>query len=202
MTIVLKKIRARCARLWRRAVCVFFGLDPWHAGLPSDRKYPADIVTHLNRRPTNMRATAAEIGCGLGDISGRIAYNAVDCYDRDRRVLRAAKLLNLLAKPSNISFQVLDFPGTMPQGYYDVLILVNWIHTVPPDALKTAFNILFEKHLKPGGELIFDTVSDAGYRYHHEAPRLAAGLNAVVVKLGRYDRGRDVFSLHKLPFPH
>jgi len=193
------RIYRRLLLAYNKLLAAAFGLDPWHAGLALDRLYPADIIAYLNKRGETARESAIEIGCGLGDILVRLNYKTKIGYDSDGAVLKAAKFKNMLSFQNKTQFVQLDFPGSFPNGKHDAIILVNWIHHLAPETLKSSVRVLYEKHLNPAGEIILDTVADPEYSHNHSMNEVVSGLNCRVLKIGDYPRGREIYSLLKSP---
>jgi len=172
-----------------------FHFDPWHLSTRLQRRYPEDIVRHLNARPEAGRRSALEIGCGLGDILRSLRFSARTGYDSDPRVLKAARVLSRIACSGRISFRPFTFPDTPLRERYDVILLVNWIHEVPSETLTRELHRYLRDHLTAGGELIIDTVQSRDYRFNHSIAALTAGLNCAVKKIGDYKSGRAVFAI-------
>ena len=187
----------RLRREIRRSAVFLLGVDPWHAGIAPDREYPGDIIKHLNSRAAESRASAVEIGCGLGDIINHLRFNSKTGYDSAPRTLRAAALFSALFGTGKTSFAELNFPQQLPPGRHDAIILVNWIHEVAPEPLKAGITALYNEHLNAGGELVLDTVEDKEYLHNHCAQTLANGLDCAIVKIGGYARERTVYALQK-----
>jgi SAM-dependent methyltransferase len=189
------KVRVRLERGFRRALRSFYGFEPWHDSPPADKPYAADIIAFLNARPAEKRGAAAEIGCGLGDILRGLKYAERHGFDSEERVLKGARLLARLFSPGSVRFSAFTFPGTRLEGRYDAIIMVNWIHHVPPATLKAGVRTYFSENLAPGGVIVLDTVGDEEYEFNHAIGDLAEGLDCSVVKVGDYARRRSVFAV-------
>ena len=182
-------------RLERAFLQRLYGFDRWHVGHAAE-PYAADIVRFLNEWPEADRESVVEIGCGLGDILRRIRFRSRLGLDRDPRVLAAARLLSHFHGGTPPRFDVFDFPQAVLSGTYNAIILVNWIHDVDSPRLRDAIDVYLARHLRPGGGVVLDTVSDRAYTYNHDIQRLAPA-GAVTVHLGRYARNRDIWVLRK-----
>ena len=178
-------------RLERRLLQRVYGFDRWHVGHAGEA-YAADIVRYLNGRAEADRQAVVEIGCGLGDILRPLRFRARLGLDRDPRVLAAARALALFQRGADLRFEVFEFPEAPLSGEYNAIIMVNWIHEIEPDRLGRAVHAYFAEHLRDGGCLILDTVQDPAYTYNHDVRTLAPP-EAIVDRLGRYPRGRDVW---------
>ena len=194
---IIVRLLRRLSLLSNKLLTAAFGLDPWHAGTALDRLYPADIIAHLNKRTERGRQSAVEIGCGLGDIISALNFKRKTGYDLDRAVLKAAVFKNIFSGQGRTCFLPLDFPKSFPAGKHDSIILVNWIHHLHPDILKSCVAELYEKHLNQDGEIILDTVSDPDYEYNHQIQEITEGLDCSIAKIGNYPRGRVVYALRK-----
>jgi SAM-dependent methyltransferase len=172
-----------------------YGFDRWHLG-HSGEAYAHRIVEFLNGWPAADRGAVVEIGCGLGDILRGLRFETRLGLDRDPRVLAAARVLAVARGHVGLAFGVLEFPETLLRGRYNAIVLVNWIHEIPPPALAAALRTCFVEHLVPGGAIIVDTVRDVAYMYNHDIEALAP-LGARVQHVGRFARQRDVWALVK-----
>ncbi len=189
----------RVVRAWRRldrhVLYWFFRFDRWHLGHP-DEAYVRPIVDFLNRRPAPDRRTIVEIGCGLGDILRRVRFRSRLGLDRDSRAVAAARVLAAARGQRALAFRRFEFPDSPLEGRYDAIVLVNWIHQVPPDLLGAMLQTYFTHNLLPGGVMVVDTVTDPAYTYNHDIRRLAP-TGSRVEHLGAFARGRDVWALVK-----
>ena len=70
--------------------------------------------------------------------------------------------------------------------------MVNWIHQIDPDALRTALRSYLGSHLAAGGVMVLDTVDDPAYMHNHDVYALAPSA-ARVELIGDYPRGRRVW---------
>lgn len=178
-------------RLERRLLRRIYGFDRWHVG-HADEPYAADIVGYLNGLPDRDRQSVAEIGCGLGDILRHLRFRTRLGLDRDPRVLAAARLLARFQRGAPPRFEVFEFPRARLTGVYNVIIMVNWIHQVDSEQLRTEVHSYFARHLRPGGRVVLDTVDDPAYMYNHDIHALAPP-GAVIDHLGQHPRGRHVW---------
>lgn len=194
----IKKVIALPERLFRRVLLFIFKFDKWHINTLTERSYANDIIKHVNSRPENERQSLVEIGCGLGDIIRNAKYRNRLGFDMDANVLKAASFLSRLYANGTVSFDVFEFPKSTLNGKHDVLILVNWIHHIAPEVLRTKLEEYFTNHLNTNGELIIDTVQNQGYKYNHSIDFLVANLNCKLVEVNAYEMGRKIFAIKKL----
>lgn len=191
---------ARLARHVDRYVLYrLFRFDPWHLGHGGD-PYARAIVRFLNARPPQLRDRVVEIGCGLGEILRRLRFRSRLGLDRDPRVLQAARILARLRGHRNITFAEFEFPSAELKGDYDAIVMVNWIHQVPPGPLAAALRGYFAAHLNPGGVIVIDTVRDPAYTHTHDVRALTPP-GAIVEHVGSFGRGRDIWAFVKPPTP-
>ena len=165
------KIRCRMDRLGLRALRLLFGFASWHAAAPySCRPYKKLVVELANALHPSI---AVEVGCGLGDIIGRV--NAADRIgiDVDSRVIRAARFLHR-GRGIWVHGDGDCIRRAISQGRtIDCLIMVNWIHTLSPERLRELLSPL----LPITRYLILDAIDADGpdsYRYKHDFAFLAA----------------------------
>lgn len=187
-------IRRRATRFARTLLHRLYPFDAWHIGHAGE-SYVGDIVRQLNDTPDELRTSAVEIGCGLGDILRRLRYERRLGLDRDPHALSAARVLSAWQRPAPV-FKEFDFPSSTLPGIHDAIIMVNWIHEIDPDRLAGTLQRYFADHLSPGGLILIDTVADPAYTYNHDVQRLAPA-GAALEHLGQYPRSRDVWVLRK-----
>jgi SAM-dependent methyltransferase len=185
----------RLERACRHGLRLIFRFDDWHTSPLLERPYARDVIDHLNARPAARRVRVAEIGCGLGDIIRRVRYDFRTGLDADTRVLDAARLLARFGRRPAPCFERFVFPDGMLTGRFDAIILVNWIHHIPPDILGGKIKEYAREHLSPGGIIVIDTVSDSEYRYNHVVEDLTSGLACLVTVIGTYMRGRTIYAI-------
>ncbi|HEY4336768.1 MAG TPA: class I SAM-dependent methyltransferase [Puia sp.] len=195
---LLEKVLSLTIRPSRRLLRSYFKFDKWHVSTLYDKKYALDIVRHLNSRPAAERTAAVEIGCGLGDILRHLRYRQRTGFDNDRDALRAARFLSRLRGQTRVDYDYFEFPASPLNGTSDVILMVNWIHHVPPDLLKKKLGGYFEHHLRPGGEIVIDTVQDKEYKFNHDIRFLTLGLPATIERLGEYQRQREIWLIKKI----
>jgi hypothetical protein len=176
-----------------------FRFDHWHVSPLLERPYARDIINYLNSQPADHRRRIIEIGCGLGDILRNVRFHEKLGLDCDINALRAATFLSCLRlKREDIRFEYSKFPDTQVNGFYDAILMVNWIHNIPPVLLKEKIEEYFREHLLPGGQFLIDTVGAKNYKYNHSVEFLTEGLDCSVATLGNYENMRNIFILKKL----
>ena len=184
------------SKIYRRFLKLIFGFDKWHISPLKERPYAIDIIRYCNKLST--RSFFAEIGCGLGDITRNVLFENRTGYDMDEKVLKAARFLPVIGSRKSITYKVFHFPETLLSGSLNVLTMVNWIHHVEPETLKTKLSEYFNKNLLTKGEIIIDTVQDPTYKYNHDIKFLSKDLNCSIHCLGKYARKREVWAIKKL----
>jgi 2-polyprenyl-3-methyl-5-hydroxy-6-metoxy-1,4-benzoquinol methylase len=182
-------------RIWKWGLQKYFHFDKWHIVSLRQRKYARDIINFCNGL-TN-KSNFLEIGCGLGDIIRNVHFINRVGHDSDQRVLNAASFLNKISLEPRIRFSLFHFPDSDISGKYDVILLVNWIHHIEPYILKSKIEEYYNDHLLETGSLILDTVQHPEYRYNHDVGYLTKDTNARVIKLGDYERQRQVWLITK-----
>jgi hypothetical protein len=166
----LRRLRCRIDCLRLHALRLVFRFDPWHAGAPySCRPYKALVVQLANALQPSV---AVEIGCGLGEIIGRISASDRFGVDADSRVIRAARFLHcgrgfwIHGEGNCIESLIAS------ERKIDCLIMVNWIHSLSPERLSDLVIPLLSRTRF----LIVDAIDADGpnsYRYKHDFEFLA-----------------------------
>jgi SAM-dependent methyltransferase len=185
------------SRIFRTLLYYYFRFDKWHVHTRYDRQYPDDIVRYLNSKPLDNRTSVVEIGCGLGDILTNLDYKKRVGFDLDLNALRAARFLSKLRFQANNSFDWFKFPDSELNGVFDTIIMVNWIHHVPPVLLKTKIEQYFKDNLSTGGEIVIDTVHNPQYEINHSIDAIVPDLSCKIVNISKDKTGREVFAITK-----
>jgi SAM-dependent methyltransferase len=196
-SLILNKLHLKVLKTFKILLRKFFGFDRWHLVTYLERQYVFDIIQHLNNR--DIRDSALEIGCGLGDIIKRLNYNVRVGLDREKEVLSAFRFTNKIQKfwVKSISLSIFDFEKDTVLGKYNVIIMCNWIHNIEPEFLKIKVEELMRDHLTPGGELILDTVENKSYQYNHSPEYLYPNISVEMKVIGNYEHGRKILSFIK-----
>ncbi len=125
--------------------------DPW--GFAS-REYELhkylDTLMHL---PQPRYRAAFEPGCSIGVLSGMLAARVDNLLSVDvsRKALEKARCRN--ADKENIVFQYMQFPGQVPGGTFD-LVLLSEVAYYWGDAEFAQARSEVMKMLEPGGDLV------------------------------------------------
>ena len=188
---LVRRLRTEALRAPRRVLRLVYGFDSWHEWPAVARPYVRDIARYLNSRPAAQRESVLEIGAGLGDILRRLRYGQRLGLDQEDAVVRAARLVSALTRDGT-RFAVSHFPDDAIAGRFDAVILVNWIHSVPPDVLRSNLRRVVDENVRQGGVVVLDLVDGSGYPYHHSADFLADGLPVTVDVIASYDDGRRI----------
>jgi SAM-dependent methyltransferase len=183
-------------RLWKGILRKIYRFDKWHVVSLRQRKYARDIISWCNDRP--VRNSFLEIGCGLGDVVLNIRYKKIAGCDADPNVLKAASFLARIRQNRRIKFSICEFPGTAITGRFDIILMVNWVHHIEPEILRSELKKYFDTLLNSGGAIVIDTVHHPEYRYNHDIAYLAKGMErAAIERIGGYERGRELWAIIK-----
>jgi SAM-dependent methyltransferase len=208
MLSFFKKILLRCYRFPRYLLVKKNKLGDFHISTERDKKYVTAIKKHLNQRA--KRDNVIEIGVGLGDILLDLEFKYLVGADKNQNVINAITFISKFKKKGkkNFSFIKLDFEKQFIEGIYDVVILVNWIHTIDSEILKKKLEFIYKNNLSDGGEIIFDVVTDQNnpsiYKYRHSPQFLNKNINSAIKSLGNFvisskisGQNREIFLLIK-----
>ncbi len=154
-------------KLFRLILMLFFRFDRWHTSPVGNRKYAQDIILELDMLPN--RDSILELGCGLGDIVGKVQYKNKYFFDISPNVLRAAKFLQeMMFKRSFNVYEVFDFLENSVDCNmkFDAIVLVNWTHGYESKIIHERLSKLINTNLRKGGVLIFDVIEN-NHKYKH-----------------------------------
>ena len=146
----------------------------------------------------------------MGDILLDLEYKNIVGADKNQNVINAITFLSKFKKKGKkkYSFIKLNFEKEFIEGIYDVVILVNWIHTIDSEILKKKLEFIYKNNLSDGGEIIFDVVTDQTnpsiYRHRHSTQFLNKNIGSIIKSLGNFiisskisGQNREIFSLIK-----
>lgn len=176
---------------------IIFRFDRWHISPIIERKYAQDLVCFLNQLPKIDEMSVAEIGCGLGSIIGRIKSKTKIGYDQELAAIKAARFISQISWNKTV-FETFNFPSDELSSEIDILIMVNWIHNIPPETIKLGFLNFFDNHIKRTGMLIADSVDYEGYKYFHNFGEMFDPSVFHCQCLGSYPSNRKIWAIRKL----
>ena len=146
----------------------------------------------------------------MGDILLDLEYKNIVGADKNQNVINAITFLSKFKKKGKkkYSFIKLNFEKEFIEGIYDVVILVNWIHTIDSEILKKKLEFIYKNNLSDEGEIIFDVVTDQTnpsiYLHRHSPQFLNKNIGSIIKSLGNFvisckvsGQNREVFSLIK-----
>jgi SAM-dependent methyltransferase len=174
-----------------------FRFEKWHIAPFTGKEYCRVIVSELNKK--SARNTVVDLGCGLGDIVSRLRYKNKLGIDIDCNVINAANFLNNFSGKNGESSRYICqniFEAEL-EGMYDVVVIVNWIHNIPPSELKALFRQLFTNNLAADGYLVFDVIDNTNYKYNHDIGFLASELSKDYTIYEPFEYGRRIVFLKK-----
>src|SRR5438132_4809514 len=120
-------------RTFRRMLCGVFGVSTWHVAAMENKPYVPKIIDYVNARAPQ---SVVEIGCGFCDIIGGLNARMRVAYDADPSVVKAARVYTTITG-AHVDISVLDLAeSTLPSHRADVWILVNFLHSLPPDIVE------------------------------------------------------------------
>jgi len=181
-------------KLHRIILMLFFRFDYWHTSPVDNRKYAIDIISVLNHRVS--RGGLMEIGCGLGDILIKSNYERKYFYDISKEVLNAAAFMQKFSKTPEINFfKTFDLlTDSLDKDLkIDAIVLVNWIHCIESELLKSRFSAIIKENLNKKGMLIFDVIKDnPNYKFNHTVGDLIDLQKFNITTLDGYPFGRKL----------
>jgi len=168
-----------------------FGFDGWHIAPYQTRQYAWDIVQMINDDPdTYNTLSVVEIGCGLGDIIRNINAGRKYGIDLSKEAIEAAKYLD---KDNQVTWTAGSFDDAAKIDDIDLLITVNFMHEIEPEALKGMYDsIVKDKNVK---YIIADSAKGYQYKYWHDFSYLLPDYEVVSYKT--YCNNKRVFLFRK-----
>ena len=198
MHLVLKifnKAKKIPSIVFRKLLHRIYRFDSWHLSIISDRPYAMGVISYCNSK--SEKNSIVEIGAGLCDMLSNIQCRHKIALDQDLRVLKAAGILNFIRFQFSIRTKVFDFPSNHLSGFYDYILMVNWIHHVPPEILRSGITKMFDSNLNKFGTIIIDTVDDSAYKFNHDIEFITSDIKAKIFLIGTYERERRVWAIIK-----
>lgn len=126
-------------RFWGR----IYGMGEWHYSNYFERPYCKDVINITNLYMERMESShetgaVVEVGCGTGDIIGNIKWPLKYGFDINDGNRKVAQKLYPRTIFSNGSF------GEINCRDLCCLIMVNFIHEIPPEDLKDMLTTIIE----------------------------------------------------------
>lgn len=174
---------------------LLFKFDRWHLSEPTSRSY-LSLCTSLANSLENKQAVL-DIGCGLGEILDTISYKKKLGIDIDSNVISAAKLRSYLSlhRPQFIEKDV--FSSNL-EGSFDCILLLNWIHNIPPQQIIGLVKKLIHNNLAIGGCIITEGVFADGYKYHHHWPTYQKSMKSTSIYEYSVNSFRSLYRVGRL----
>ena len=180
-----------------RLLQLSYGYDSWHNYAYQRKPYAVDIVSFINR--IEHINSAVELGCGTGDIIRRLKLSRRYAGDIDTRCLRSLAFYNIFSKNrKKIETFQYECGAISLAEKFDIIIMCNWLHNIEPTKIENEFRILIDKHLTPGGYLIFDAVNNDGYKYFHDINSFTIFQNMSSQTVNVYENGRIIYCVQKV----
>jgi hypothetical protein len=171
-----------------------FKFDKWHIAPLNFKPYVSDVILFLNQK--NKKESVVEIGCGLGDMLRNLNFKNKIGFDISENVIRAASFLNIFYPEAN--FSKFDFLSDKLTGKHDVIILINWIHDIEPEYLRSKIEYYILHNLEIGGCVILDTLLESGYTFNHDINYLIRNINCDLITIGKFEHKRTVWAITKI----
>ncbi len=185
LIVFLKRVIIFVLSLDKYILYKIYNFDKWHSQIIYGDKYTTTVISYINSLKAN---SIVEIGCGLGDILLKINVSEKTGLDQSQEVLNAASFIFKL-KFKKAVFKKFDFINDSLQNKYDVILLVNWPHTIDEKILKKKIETMFNDNLSNYGTIIIDTFTDESYTYNHDINFLTRNITCDVTKIGEHING-------------
>ena len=160
----------KCRNLW---LSKKYRFDHWHLQPMELRDYAWELAEAVNNLPESRQGgVCAEIGCGLGDIIGTLNWKGKKKgYDISQNVLLAARKIYPRVEFCKGSFY--DLTGTVK-----MVVMVNFIHTIPEGELKRAVQYLITNcQVEVFVIDVLENIGNSSYRYSHRSEYMFGGKN-------------------------
>ena len=120
-----------------------YGFDKWHLSPVEHRPYSLWAVKKIKQIcHAEQLSSVVDVGCGLGNIISKIPAPKRYGFDISKEVIEAAKEKHF---SSDIWFEAGSFDDISGMNI-DMLIALNFTHTIEPVALKKYFNDICGKN--------------------------------------------------------
>ncbi|MBP3819028.1 MAG: class I SAM-dependent methyltransferase [Butyrivibrio sp.] len=135
------RIEIRLYRYLRRISLHNKNIDSWHMITKSEKPYCDNIIKYI--LGTKTKGLIVELGCGLCDIIGDGRLNGYERIgmDIDESVIDEAKL-----HYRNIDLRQGSFDDIGENKNIHFLIMMNFLHEIPPEELRTIFEGVFSRN--------------------------------------------------------
>lgn len=189
----------RCVlcKLFYRVLQQIYGFDIWHASAPFPcreyKKRIVDLVTSFGP------AVVADLGCGLGEIIARVPAVRRYGIDPSATAIKAARRLHgrhttfLVGRLEDAT----AMKAAIPEAQIDLLIMTNWTHGYPIEALRSGLAAL--NALLPVRAILIDTMHADVRPGHYQAHTVESlsRIGCIVTTMP----GDEVRDLHIIQLP-
>jgi SAM-dependent methyltransferase len=175
---------------------IIFRYNKWHLSSKYFRPYLYDLIEHINDRFYLKKLCVVDIGCGNGELLRSLKVSKASeliGIDVSESIIKYAKFLDSF----NLKKNILYFSGSMNHSVLkrrniDLLILINWTHSMNNADMCKMFRELLEKC--EISEIIVDYVED--YK-NHDFEKYSNYKYSIASRFGDYSRGRSFYTLKK-----
>lgn len=172
-----------------------FKFEKWHALSPySCHQYKRQCVEIIEKevKPESV----VEVGCGLGEIISRVSATKRLAIDIDPNVIKAARFLSraetsLVYRVGSI-IDAEEFGSSM-----DVLVMINWPHSLTPEVLLSELNKLFSK-VTVDYLLVDEIIEKGNQRRQHDYEEMLRGKYEIHKRFSDVVRIRDLVLLRRV----
>ncbi|MCX5682209.1 MAG: hypothetical protein NT049_00785 [Planctomycetota bacterium] len=159
-------LRGLVRTVYLRALRRRYGFDPWHTNPIEWRPYALRTCAYVNELVAREGLkSVVEVGCGLGEILGRIRAPETAGFDLSEAVIDWARKMH-----EGVEFRVGTFDDIRGREI-GVLVAVNFPHMIPPEDLRALLAGVLQ-----GNRVRYLVVDEVPYQYHHEYGRILENL--------------------------
>ena len=151
-------------KFFKICLSLIFRFDYWHSSPRENRDY----ILYSNKiiKLKKNKNLIADIGCGLGDVTYNLNNSYIDFYDNSIEVLRFLRVVKFFKKKNN--FYLFNFKLKRLIKKYDVVILLNFLHTIDSKIFLQRLSYIYQRNLNKSGFLIFDIIEqNINYKHNH-----------------------------------
>lgn len=179
------KVKRKTKVFFRQILRKVWGFDKWHVSPIEERDYAYSVINAAEYYISSYRLNGdvVEIGCGLGDIIGRVKCNNQKVgYDISKEVISCGRYIHPFVKFRHGTFEDVSHKDIA------CLIMVNFIHSISEEKLKESVRQLVSNN---SVELIIidvlEKIENSQYAYSHSGESILGSEFVRIQRVGPFE---------------